>query len=256
MNSLVFDIETVPDVAGGRLLYQLEDLDDKNLGRAMFHKRAEESGGSEFLRHHLHRIVAISVVLKSGDRFKVWSLGEPDAPGIETELAIHAHGLPHRWSTEVDREVQTFGPRVPLAAKKDRVDLRDVPLVTIDGEDAKDFDDAVFAEKIRGGWRVLVAIADVSHYVRLGTALDEEAQERGTSVYFPTRAVPMLPEELSNGLCSLKPKVDRLCMVCEMQVDGQGKVTRSEFYEAVMRSKARFSLTLCSRSCRCVSSRR
>ena len=168
-------------------------------------------------------------------------LGEPDAPGIETELAIHAYGLPHRWSTEVDREVQTFGPRVPQSAKKDRVDLRDVPLVTIDGEDAKDFDDAVFAEKIRGGWRVLVAIADVSHYVRLGTALDEEAQERGTSVYFPTRVVPMLPEELSNGLCSLKPKVDRLCMVCEMHVTPAGKVTRSKFYAAVMNSAARLT---------------
>ncbi|MGW8367982.1 MAG: ribonuclease R [Gammaproteobacteria bacterium] len=170
-------------------------------------------------------------------------LGEPDAPGIETELAIYSHGLPHRWPKAVQLETEAFGPRVPVSAKKDRVDLRDLPLVTIDGEDAKDFDDAVYAEPTRNGWRLLVAIADVSHYVRRETELDNEAQERGTSVYFPNRVVPMLPEVLSNGLCSLKPRVDRLCMVCEMQVSREGKVTRSKFFSAVMNSAARLTYT-------------
>ena len=121
------------------------------------------------------------------------------------------------------------------------MDLRDVGLVTIDGADARDFDDAVFCEKTGSGWRLLVAIADVSHYVSIGSELDTEATRRGTSVYFPDRVVPMLPEVLSNGLCSLNPKVDRLCMVCEMRVSRDGKVTRSTFYEAVMRSRARLT---------------
>src|SRR5690606_28314820 len=122
-----------------------------------------------------------------------------------------------------------------------RVDLRDMPLVTIDGEDAKDFDDAVYCETNRDGFRLVVAIADVSHYVRPGEPLDEEAQKRATSVYFPGFVVPMLPETLSNGICSLKPKVDRLCFVCDMQVDRQGRVTGSKFYEAVMHSHARLT---------------
>lgn len=168
-------------------------------------------------------------------------LGRDTTPGIETEMAIRTHGLPHRWPEEVQSESAAFGTRVPATAKRDREDLRQVPLVTIDGADARDFDDAVHAERVRGGWRLLVAIADVSHYVLPGTALDAEAHERGTSVYFPTRVIPMLPEVLSNGLCSLNPRVDRLCMVCEMRVDEQGRVTRSRFFEGLMRSAARLT---------------
>jgi ribonuclease R len=132
---------------------------------------------------------------------------------------------------------------VNAAAKRGREDLRELPLVTIDGEDARDFDDAVWCERAGGGWRLLVAIADVGHYVQTGTALDDEAQIRGTSVYFPNRVLPMLPEALSNGLCSLNPDVDRLCMVCEMRVSTDGKVTRSRFFEGLMRSAARLTYT-------------
>ena len=122
-----------------------------------------------------------------------------------------------------------------------RTELRDVDLITIDGADARDFDDAVFCKKTESGWRLLVAIADVAHYVSVGSALDKEAIVRGTSVYFPDRVVPMLPEVLSNGLCSLNPKVDRLCMVCDMRVSSGGKVTKSNFFEGVMKSKARLT---------------
>ena len=168
-------------------------------------------------------------------------IGEPDKKGIATDIAIHSHGIPTGWSKPIRAEIRSFGKTVPSAAKRGRVDLRDVDLVTIDGADARDFDDAVYCEPSGGGWRVLVAIADVAHYVPVGSPLDKEATARGTSVYFPDRVVPMLPEVLSNGLCSLNPKVDRLCMVCDMRVSRDGKVTRSEFVEAVMRSKARLT---------------
>ena len=168
-------------------------------------------------------------------------LGAPDEKGIATEIAIHSHAIPYKWPRAVMNEASEFGKIVPSKAKEGRYDLRDIDLVTIDGADARDFDDAVFCERSGNGWTLLVAIADVSHYVGVGSALDTEATRRGTSVYFPDRVVPMLPEVLSNGLCSLNPKVDRLCMVCEMQVSAQGKVTGSEFYEAVMRSKARLT---------------
>ena len=168
-------------------------------------------------------------------------IGAPDRKGIATDIAIHSHGIPTGWSKTIRAEIRQFGKTVPSAAKKGRVDLRDVDLVTIDGADARDFDDAVYCEPSGTGWRVLVAIADVAHYVPIGSPLDKEATARGTSVYFPDRVVPMLPEVLSNGLCSLNPKVDRLCMVCDMRVNRDGKVTRSEFVEAVMRSKARLT---------------
>jgi len=168
-------------------------------------------------------------------------IGSLDEKGIATDIAIHSNGIPNKWPRAVLNETEHFGTTVPTKAKRGRVDLREVNLVTIDGADARDFDDAVFCEKSGGGWRVLVAIADVSHYVKVGSALDKEATRRGTSVYFPDRVVPMLPEVLSNGLCSLNPKVDRLCMVCEMRVNGEGKVTRADFFEAVMRSKARLT---------------
>ena len=170
-------------------------------------------------------------------------LGDHGAPGMETDIAIHAHGLPFEFPPEALAEAKKFGASVSAAAKRDRQDLRELPLVTIDGEDARDFDDAVYCEPVKGGWRLLVAIADVAHYVETGGALDVEARARGTSVYFPNRVIPMLPEALSNGLCSLNPQVDRLCMVCEMRVSSTGKITRAHFFEAVMCSAARLTYT-------------
>ncbi len=168
-------------------------------------------------------------------------LGEFGDPGMATDIALHNFGIPQEWPEEVATEAAAFGDQVAEAMKQGRKDLRDLPLVTIDGADARDFDDAVFARRQRKGWRLVVAIADVSSYVRPGLALDVEAQERATSVYFPNRVVPMLPEALSNGLCSLKPAEDRLCLACDMTVDEQGKVTRSRFVSAVMHSKARLT---------------
>ncbi|WP_460034477.1 ribonuclease R [Methylothermus subterraneus] len=170
-------------------------------------------------------------------------LGEHMAPGMEIEVAIRAFGIPAQWPPEVLAEAARFAQEVPEAAKAGRVDLRRRPLVTIDGEDARDFDDAVYCQKTAKGWRLWVAIADVSHYVQLDSALDQEALKRGNSVYFPQRVIPMLPEALSCGLCSLNPQVDRLVLVCEMQVDRQGQVIRSKFYEGVMRSAARLTYT-------------
>jgi ribonuclease R len=169
------------------------------------------------------------------------NLGEAGGPGIETEIAMRAHGLPFRWPDEALAEAQAWGDRIKPSARRDREDLRELPLVTIDGADAKDFDDAVWCEPAGSGWRVIVAIADVSSYVPPGGALDMEARERGTSVYFPRKVIPMLPENLSNGLCSLNPGVDRLCMVCDMQVGAGGKVREARFYEGVMRSAARLT---------------
>jgi len=168
-------------------------------------------------------------------------IGEPGQKGIATDIAIHSNSIPTDWPKNVRDDVAAIGDSVPESAKTDRVDLREVPLITIDGADARDFDDAVFCEPSGKGWRLLVAIADVAHYVASGMPLDKEAIRRSTSVYFPDRVVPMLPEKLSNGLCSLNPKVDRLCMVCEMRVDKDGKVSRSKFYEGVMRSHARLT---------------
>lgn len=166
-------------------------------------------------------------------------LGDHMAPGMEIDVAVRANGLPHEWPQAVQDEVGTLGAEVPEAAKQDRVDLRNVALVTIDGADARDFDDAVFCERTPKGWRLLVAIADVSHYVKPVTALDVEARARGNSVYFPERVIPMLPEILSNGLCSINPAVDRLCMVCEILLGENGKIIRSRFFEGIMRSHAR-----------------
>jgi ribonuclease R len=168
-------------------------------------------------------------------------IGEPDKKGIATDIAIHSHAIPNEWPIAVREAAKAFGEAIPAKAIHGRLDLRDVALVTIDGADARDFDDAVFCEPSGSGWRLLVAIADVAHYVQVGAAIDKEAIKRGTSVYFPDRVVPMLPEVLSNGLCSLNPKVARLCMVCDMKIDRDGKVTRSNFAEAVMRSQARLT---------------
>lgn len=171
-------------------------------------------------------------------------LGENLAPGMETQIAIRTHQIPNEWPEEVTKQISSLGEEVPEEAKEGRVDLRDLPLVTIDGEDARDFDDAVFCERKKsGGWRLWVAIADVSYYVRPDSALDKEAINRGNSVYFPSQVVPMLPEVLSNGLCSLNPQVDRLCMVCEMTVSETGKLSGYKHYEAVMNSHARLTYT-------------
>ncbi|MFT3756068.1 MAG: ribonuclease R [Pseudoxanthomonas sp.] len=170
-------------------------------------------------------------------------LGDKLTPSLVVETAIHGHHIPHEFPQQVLNEAAAVPLVIEPAMIGDRVDLRDTPLVTIDGEDAKDFDDAVYCEVNRNGFRLVVAIADVSHYVRPGTPLDDEAQLRATSVYFPGFVVPMLPETLSNGICSLNPKVDRFCFVCDMQVNRDGEVTKSKFYEAVMNSHARLTYT-------------
>jgi ribonuclease R len=174
-------------------------------------------------------------------------LGEIDDPGMEIEIAVRKYGVPHEFSDAALALARTLPDAVRPADKKGRVDLTDVPLVTIDGEDARDFDDAVYCEPAkvgRGkGWRLLVAIADVSHYVETGSAIDIDAYDRATSVYFPRRVIPMLPEKLSNGLCSLNPNVERLCMVCDMLVNAKGEVHAYQFYPAVMFSHARFTYT-------------
>jgi len=178
-------------------------------------------------------------------------LGEIDDPGMEIEIAVRKYSVPHEFSDACIALARSLPDKVRPQDKKQRVDLTDIPLVTIDGEDARDFDDAVYCEPAsqgRGksavkGWRLLVAIADVSHYVDTGSAIDVDAYERATSVYFPRRVIPMLPEKLSNGLCSLNPEVERLCMVCDMLVSASGDVTAYQFYPAVMWSHARFTYT-------------
>ena len=170
-------------------------------------------------------------------------LGDHLDPGLEIDVAIRAHGIPWEWPDEVLREAGALGEEPAEADKNHRIDLRDVPFVTIDGEDARDFDDAVWCEETPDGFQLRVAIADVSHYVPVGSALDEEAGLRGNSVYFPERVVPMFPEVLSNGLCSLKPQVDRLAMVCDMHIDRSGQLQDYTFYEAVIHSHARLTYT-------------
>ncbi|MFQ5995602.1 MAG: ribonuclease R [Acidiferrobacterales bacterium] len=170
-------------------------------------------------------------------------LGDHMAPGMEVEVAIRKYQLPHAWTKDVIAEARKFGQTVNARVKGVRENLRQLPLVTIDGEDARDFDDAVYATRRGRGWRLIVAIADVAHYVNSGSALDHEALRRGNSVYFPNRVLPMLPEALSNGLCSLNPDVDRLCMVCEMDIGPRGKITHFRFFEGLMRSQARLTYT-------------
>jgi len=168
-------------------------------------------------------------------------LGQADEPGMATEIAIFGHDLPSLFPAEAEQEAATFGERIDPARAEGRRDLRDLPLLTIDGADARDFDDAVWAEPLDQGFRLIVAIADVAEYVMPGSPLDQEAQRRGTSVYFPDRVLPMLPESLSNGLCSLRPDEDRLCVVCELTLDASGAVRQRGFYEAQMRSRARLT---------------
>ena len=168
-------------------------------------------------------------------------LGNYADPGMEIEIALRKHDLPYEFPQDAERQAKAISPVVSAEDWAGREDIRDLPLVTIDGETARDFDDAVYCTKVTGGYRLVVAIADVSHYVQTNDALDREAILRGNSVYFPRRVIPMLPEELSNGLCSLNPHVDRLCMVCDMQISNKGEIGEYRFYPSVMHSSARLT---------------
>jgi ribonuclease R len=168
-------------------------------------------------------------------------LGEATDPGMEIEISLRSFGVPHTWAPEVRAQAAALGDRLRPADRHDRQDLRELPWVTIDGADARDFDDALCAERRPDGWRLAVAIADVSHYVPAGSALDLEARRRSTSVYFPGRVVPMLPVALSNGLCSLNPDEDRLAIVADLHLDAAGRVTRARFVRALIRSQARLT---------------
>ena len=170
-------------------------------------------------------------------------LGNYADSGMEIEIALRKHQLPYNFSQETIEIAESFSKKVTEKDFKERIDLRDLSLITIDGETARDFDDAVYAESVGKNWRLVVAIADVSFYVQPDKILDKEAFERGNSVYFPRRVIPMLPEALSNGLCSLNPHVDRLCMICDMLIDQHGKVISYKFYPSVMESKARMTYT-------------
>ena len=194
------------------------------------------------------QVVLVEIIhqpsLRSGPIGKIIEVvGDYMAPGMEIDSAIHAYGIPNEWNEALETELAQIPDEVTEADMEGRKDLRSMQLVTIDGADTKDFDDAVFAKRRKNGWRLVVAIADVSHYVKPGTELDKEAYKRGNSVYFPQRVVPMLPSKLSDGLCSLNPKVDRLCMVADLYIDEDGKLERSQFYDAVMNSKARLTYT-------------
>ena len=201
------------------------------------------------------QVVTVEIVVQPAKHVQpvgrvVEVLGNYADPGMEIEIALRKHDLPHVFSREVERLCEIFGSDLTEADWDGRVDVRGLPLVTIDSETARDFDDAVFCEPLtrargkgKGGYRLVVAIADVSHYVTHGDALDREAQDRGNSVYFPRRVIPMLPEKLSNDLCSLNPHVERLCMVSDMQISAEGEITAYKFYSAVMRSHARLTYT-------------
>ncbi|AKP73774.1 Ribonuclease R [Piscirickettsia salmonis] len=217
--------------------------DDKKTKQRIF-ITAENAGGAEDGQMVSVLILSHPSYRRQADGRVVEILGDYMAPGMETDVALRVHNIPHEWPEAVQEQVQDFGEEVLEKDKKGRVDLRELPLVTIDGEDARDFDDAVYCEeKVSGGWRLYVAIADVSHYVRKGSALDKEALKRGNSVYFSGRVVPMLPEVLSNGLCSLNPHVDRLCMVSEITISAAGRLSGYKFYPALMRSHARLTYT-------------
>jgi len=200
------------------------------------------------------QIVVVEIVTQPGRNNPpsgriVEILGAHRDPGIEIEIAIRNYHIPNQWTPDIDKELKAIPDQVDTADVSGRVDLRHLPFVTIDGEDAKDFDDAVYCEvrggtwRSRGGWKLYVAIADVSHYVQVGSALDQEASRRGNSVYFPGFVVPMLPEKLSNGLCSLNPEVDRLVMVCEIDISREGGIVGYQFMEGVIHSRARLTYT-------------
>jgi len=234
----------------GRLLHEsgiwLVAPEDKRYGQDIIVPRNAVAGASA------GQVVAIELTeppsLHSQPLGRVTEvLGEIDDPGMEIEIAVRKYEVPHVFSEATLAQAAALPDSVVAADKKGRIDLTDVPLVTIDGEDARDFDDAVYCEPAkvgRGkGWRLVVAIADVSHYVKPGEPLDADAYERATSVYFPRRVIPMLPEKISNGLCSLNPAVDRLAMVCDMLVTAEGEIHAYQFFPALIRSAARFTYT-------------
>lgn len=217
--------------------------DDQRIGQDVF-VLPEHVGGAES-----GQVVSVTITKHPTKHFQPVGeitevLGDYLAPGMEIEIAIRKHQLPHQWPDAVQQQVAKLSPEVADKEFANRQDIRDLPLVTIDGEDARDFDDAVCCLPLANGRsRLLVAIADVSSYVKEGSALDQEAWQRGTSVYFPNNVIPMLPEELSNGLCSLKPRVNRLCFVCDMEISAKGEVETYDFYQAVMYSHARLTYT-------------
>jgi len=201
-------------------------------------------GGAEDGQIVVARIIEYPTARRQPIGKVIETLGDHMAPGMEIDIALRSHDLPHTWPADTITESQALNDEVLEEDKKNRVDLRKMPLVTIDGEDSRDFDDAVYCEKDKkGNWKLTVAIADVSHYVPIGSALDQEAWNRGTSVYFPAEVIPMLPEKISNGLCSLNPGVDRLCMVCEATIDTTGEVIDYQFMNAIMHSAARLTYT-------------
>src|SRR3569623_561142 len=230
--------ESFEQIAAALGLASEEDLEAQRR-----RQRAEERDGAV-----ANQIVEAEIIEQPSKRAQpigriVTVLGDHMAPGMEVDIAVRSYDLPHEWPAEVLAEVAPLTAEVPEHAKQGREDLRAIPLVTIDGEDARDFDDAVYCEPHGKGWRLLVAIADVSSYVNTATALDQHARLRGTSVYFPGRVIPMLPEILSNGLCSLNPHVDRLCLVCELSISASGEVRGYRFFEGLMRSAARRTYT-------------
>jgi ribonuclease R len=204
---------------------------------------AGKAGGAQHAQFVVAEIVDQPSKRRQATGRVVDILGDTITPGLEVELALRSHELPFEWPAEVVAEADEIPDKVQSSDIKDREDLRDLFFVTIDGEDAKDFDDAIYCEATKDGWTLYVAIADVSTYVGIGTELDTEGLTRGNSVYFPSKVIPMLPEKLSNGLCSLKPNVDRLAMVCEMDVDKEGKLCDYEFYPAAIHSHARLTYT-------------
>ncbi len=213
---------------------------DRRISHNILVPRGDESGAR-------HGQIVVAEIVEQPSRHGqavgriVEVLGDHLAPGMEIEVAVRMHELPHEWPAPVLDQVAGLTPEVPENAKGGREDLRDLPLVTIDGEDARDFDDAVYCTRRGRGFRLVVAIADVSHYVLPDSVLDHAAYERGNSVYFPSYVIPMLPEILSNGLCSLNPAVDRLCMACEMDISPDGTIEHFRFFEGVMRSHARLT---------------
>jgi len=214
---------------------------NKNIAQEIIIPKGKEAGAKKE-QFAVAKIVSYPSSRSSATGQIVKILGKNVASGIEIEIAVNAHGLPHVWNDEVLQECAAIETSSIKNQRSERKQLQHLPFVTIDGEDAKDFDDAVYCERqTKGGWILYVAIADVSHYVEFNTKLDQEASNRGNSVYFPEYVVPMLPEVLSNELCSLKPHVDRLVMVCEMHISSAGKVTNYEFYEATIKSQARFT---------------
>ena len=214
--------------------------DDRRIGQDILIPQGQEAEAQ-------HGQIVVAVIDRQPDKHSQpvghisEVLGEHMAPGMEIEIATRKYELPYIWPDEVTKRVEKLPTDVQQNQIKGRLDLRDQPLVTIDGEDARDFDDAVLSRKTDTGWELIVAIADVASYVKKGQVLDQEAVKRGNSVYFPEQVIPMLPEALSNGLCSLNPDVDRLCMVCIMDVDQDGDITEWRFDNAVMRSHARLT---------------